>query len=232
VEQQVRVDRRVDVRELRDRIIRARVQRGLVAARARELIEQLRAAVGLPDAISSEGAAAVMLEELEYAQARGAKIAGEVIGFASSAVSDKHGIGQYKAAFMNVLKQAMASAGLKPDDTGHINAHGLSTRRADAEEAQAIAEVFGSRPSPVPVVAAKSYFGNLGAASGLVELIGSVLALQHDRLFRTLNYETPDPECPVKVVTCDTATPGEAFINVNSSPQGQASAVVVRRFVA
>ena len=85
--------------------------------------------------------------------------------------------------------------------------------------------------SPVPVVAAKSYFGNLGAASGLVELIGSLLALKHGRLFRTLNYETPDPECPVNVVaTAMACPPGDVFINVNISPQGQASAVVVRRF--
>jgi 3-oxoacyl-[acyl-carrier-protein] synthase II len=182
-------------------------------------------------AVLGEGAAALMLEELEYAQARSAQILGEIIGFGSSAVSDKRGIGQYKVAFNNVLKQALASARLKPEDVGHVNAHGLSTRRCDAEEAQAIAEVFGSRRSPVPVVAAKSYFGNLGAASGLVELVGSLLSLKHQRLFRTLNYETPDPECPVNVVAADGAPPGDVVVSVNISPQGQASAVVVRRFV-
>jgi 3-oxoacyl-[acyl-carrier-protein] synthase II len=181
-------------------------------------------------AVMGEGAAALMLEELEYAQARGANILGEVAGFASSAVSDKRGIGQYKTAFKNVLNQSLASARLKPEDVGHVNSHGLSTRRCDAEEAQAIAEVFGSRRSPVPVVAAKSYFGNLGAASGLIELIGSLLALKHNRLFRTLNYETPDPECPVNVATGNDQPPGDVFINCNISPQGQASAVVVRRW--
>ncbi len=181
-------------------------------------------------AILGEGAAALMLEELEYAQARGAQILGEIVGFASSAVSDQCGVGQYKTAFRNVLKQSLASAHLSADEVGHIHAHGLSTRRSDAEEAQAIAEVFKERASPVPVVAAKSYFGNLGAAGGLVELIGSLLAIKHGRLFRTLNYETPDPECPVHVVV-DEMSPGDAFINVNISPQGQASAVVVRRFV-
>jgi 3-oxoacyl-[acyl-carrier-protein] synthase II len=180
--------------------------------------------------VLGEGAAAVMLEELEYAQARGAQIIGEIIGFASSAVSDKRGIGQYKTAFKNVLTQAMASSGLTPADIGHIHAHGLSTRRCDAEEAQAIADVFRNRRSPVPVVAAKSYFGNLGAAGGLVELIGSLLSLKNGRLFRTLNYETADAECPVNVVSGQETPPGDAFINVNISPQGQASAVVVRRF--
>jgi 3-oxoacyl-[acyl-carrier-protein] synthase II len=179
--------------------------------------------------VLGEGAAALMLEELEYAQACGAQIVGEIIGFASSAVSDKRGVGQYKTAFKNVLSQALSSTGLKPDDIGHIHAHGLSTRRCDAEEAQAIAEVFRGRRSPVPVVAAKSYFGNLGAAGGLVELIGSLLALKHGRLFRTLNYDTPDAECPVSVVNGEATSSGDIFINVNISPQGQASAVVVRR---
>jgi 3-oxoacyl-[acyl-carrier-protein] synthase II len=181
-------------------------------------------------AVLGEGAAALMLEELEYAQARGAQILGEVIGFASSAVSDKQGIGQYKLAFRNVYSQALASARIKPDDVGHINAHGLGTRRSDAEEAQAIAEVFANRRSPVPVAAAKSYFGNLGAAGGVVELVGSLLSLKHDRLFRTLNYETPDPECPVNVAAAEDLRPGDVFISANISPQGQASAVVVRRF--
>jgi 3-oxoacyl-[acyl-carrier-protein] synthase II len=171
-----------------------------------------------------------MLEELEHARARGAKIHGEVIGFAASAVSDRNAQGQYRTAFQNVYFKALASAQVKPDDVGHVNAHGLGTRRCDAEEAQAIANVFGSRRLPVPVVAAKSYFGNLGAGTGMVELIGSLLALQNGRLFRTLNYEVPDPECPINVVNNVDTPAGDCFISANVSPQGQASAVVVRRF--
>jgi 3-oxoacyl-[acyl-carrier-protein] synthase II len=181
-------------------------------------------------AVLGEGAAALMLEELEYAQTRGAQILGEIIGFASSAVSDKRGIGQYRTAFKNVYSRALSSARIAPDDVGHINAHGLSSRRSDAEEAQAIAEVFGGRRLPVPVAAPKSYFGNLGAASGLVELVCSLLSLKHNRLFRTLNYQTPDPKCPVKVATGDGISPGDIFVSANISPQGQASAVAVRRF--
>jgi 3-oxoacyl-[acyl-carrier-protein] synthase II len=181
-------------------------------------------------AVLGEGAAALMLEELDHAQARGAQILAEIVGFASSAVTNPCAVGQYRTAYQNVLHRSLVSASLSPNDIGHINSHGLSTRRSDAEEAQAIAEVFKTRATPVPVVAAKSYFGNLGAASGLVELICSLLSLKHGRLFRTLNYETPDPECPVHVVAKDNVPPGDAFINVNSSPQGQASAVVVRRF--
>jgi 3-oxoacyl-[acyl-carrier-protein] synthase II len=181
-------------------------------------------------AVLGEGAAAIMLEEVEYAQLRGAQILGEIVGFGSSAVSDLRGIGQYKTAFKNVLKQAIDRGRLKLEQVGHINAHGLSSRRSDAEEAQAIAEVFDGRRPPVPVVAAKSYFGNLGAASGLIELVGSILALKHNRLFRTLNYDTPDPECPVTVVARDDVPPGDSFIKLSITPQGQASAVAVRRF--
>jgi 3-oxoacyl-[acyl-carrier-protein] synthase II len=178
--------------------------------------------------ILGEGAAALILEELSAAQARGAKILGEVIGVASSAAADKHGVAQYKTAIGNVLRALLANSGLAPNDVGHVHAHGLASQRCDAEEAQAIAQAFEKRKSPVPVVAAKSYFGNLGAASGLVELIASLLALQHGRLFRTLNYETPDPQCPVHIAA-DGDSPGTAFLNLNVSPQGQASGVAIRQ---
>ncbi len=183
-------------------------------------------------AVMGEGAAAIILEELSSAQARGAKIFGEVIGAASSAVADRRGIGQTREAVRNVLTLALRSARIEPDEVGHIHAHGLAGRYSDAMEAQGIAEVFKSRKSPVPVVAAKSYFGNLGAAGGMVELIASVLTLQNNRLFATLNYETPDPDCPVNVIAKANVPPGEIFINVSTTPQGQASAAVVKRFAA
>jgi 3-oxoacyl-[acyl-carrier-protein] synthase II len=180
--------------------------------------------------VIGEGAACVMLEELEHANARGAKILGEVIGYGASAVADNRGVGHYKIAFGNVFRQGLKSAGMTPDQIGHVNAHGLSNRRCDAEEAQAIGEIFASRKSPVPVVAPKGNFGNLGAASGLVELIGSLLAFKHGHLFPAINYETPDLECPVNIVKDGSVASGDVFINCNVSPQGQASAVVVRRF--
>ena len=79
-------------------------------------------------------------------------------------------------------------------------------------------------------MAAKSFFGNLGAGSGAVEMVASLLAMQHGRLFRVLNYQTPDPQCPLAVVTTDDAPPGDSFINLNVTPQAQASAVMVRRY--
>jgi len=181
--------------------------------------------------VLGEGAGAMILEELETAQKRGATILGEVIGYGSSAVADKSGAGVVQTAVRNVLKQALQTAGLRPDEVGHLHAHGLSTRSADMQEAQAIHEVFGSRKQPLPVVAAKSYFGNLGAAGGLVEAAASLLAAREGRLFTTLNYETPDPQCPVHIAQAGDPA-GDNFISVNVTPQGQASAIVIKRFAA
>ncbi len=179
--------------------------------------------------VLAEAAGALILEELESAQARGATIYGEVVAGASSSVADPHLAARRDRAMKNVLAATLASAGYAPEEIGHVHAHGLSTRSADVEEAWAIDQVFGSRREPVPVVAAKSYMGNAAAGCGLVEVVASLLALREGRLFRTLNYETPDPQCPVAVVT-DADTPaGENFINVNVTPQAQATAILVRR---
>jgi len=116
---------------------------------------------------------------------------------------------------------------MSPDELGHVHAHGLATSRCDREEAVAIHEVFGE--TQVPVVAAKSYTGNVGAASGMIEAASSLLAINENQLFGTLNYETPDPDCPV-AISSHPAEPGDSFLNLSITPQGQASAVVIRRF--
>jgi 3-oxoacyl-[acyl-carrier-protein] synthase II len=179
--------------------------------------------------VLGEGAGAIVLEEMSVARARGAAILGEVVAAASSSVVDRGRTAHRDQAAMNVLRAVLRHSGMGVDDVGHLHAHGLSTRASDAEEARAIDEVFSARRAPLPVVAAKSYFGNLGAGSGMVELIASLLAWQHNRLFPVLNYETPDPECPVAAVTDDQTLPGSAFINLNVTPQGQAAAVLLRQ---
>jgi 3-oxoacyl-[acyl-carrier-protein] synthase II len=179
--------------------------------------------------VLGEGAAAVMLEELSHAQARGATIYGEVVAAASSSVADRRLVARREQALANVLQGVLRMSGTKADDVGHVHAHGLSTRTCDAEEARAIARVFGGRGRPVPVAAAKSFFGNLGAGSGMVELAASLMAMHHGCLFPILNYETPDPDCPVQAVTSPATPPGDSFINLSVTPQGQASAVMVRR---
>ncbi len=90
----------------------------------------------------------------------------------------------------------MRDAGLAPADVGFVVAHGLSTVDDDRIEAQAIRDTLGD----VPVTAPKSYFGHLGAAAGSLEAALSVLALQHGQVPPTLNYERPDPQCPINVI--------------------------------
>ncbi|MBN2290804.1 MAG: beta-ketoacyl-[acyl-carrier-protein] synthase family protein [Pirellulales bacterium] len=179
--------------------------------------------------VLGEGSGAIVLEELEAAQARGARILGEIVSTASSSAIEPGMIARRDIAIANVLRGALKHAEMSPDGIGHVHAHGLSTRSSDADEARAIDGVFGERADAVPVVAAKSYFGNLGAGSGMVELITSLLSQENGRLFPVLNYDTPDPECPVNAVTDDSMTPGDTFINVSVSPQGQASATLVAR---
>ncbi|NLE39218.1 MAG: beta-ketoacyl-[acyl-carrier-protein] synthase family protein [Pirellulaceae bacterium] len=180
--------------------------------------------------VLGEGAGAVVLEERTAAEARGATILAEVVGSASATAVGANLIARPRQALKNVLEAVLDDASLDVDQIGHVHAHGLATKTSDAEEARAIADVFGSRKTPVPVVAAKGHTGNLGAGSGMIELIASVLALRNDRLFATLNHETPDPECPINVVADGDVPPGDSFINLSVTPQGQASAIVVQRF--
>lgn len=179
--------------------------------------------------VLGEGAGAIVLESWESAQARGAPILGEISGAGSSAVLDARGVGDLKKAAFIALRQALRQARLEPDVVGHIHAHGAATQHADAAEAQAISQLFEPRHEPIPVTAAKSYLGNAGAACGVIELIASVMALQKGTLFPVLNYETPDPECPIHVATGPDTPAGDAFLNLNLTPMGQASALAVRR---
>ncbi len=178
--------------------------------------------------VVGEGAGAIVLEEYESAKKRGATIYGELVGSGSSVVTNSHLQGNQAKAIANAAKAALAEAGIAPGDCGHINAHGLGTKGSDAEEAAAITAAFGDAAQTVRVVAAKSYFGNLGAGSGIVELVASVLALTNDKLFRTLNYETPDPACPLNVSN-EAAAPGSSFLKLSVTPQAQAAAVVVKK---
>ena len=179
--------------------------------------------------VCGEGAGMLVLESLETAQARGAKIYGEVVGYGASVVADRELRGRNEVAIANALSAALADAGIPPEQLGHINAHGLGTPDADRDEAAAIRAALNSSAASIPVVALKSYFGNLGAGSGVVELIGSLLAMGEGALPATLNYETPDPECELPVNREHGAPPGNSFVAINTTPQGQASAVCVSK---
>ncbi len=177
--------------------------------------------------VAGEGAGMVVLEEYESAKSRGATIYAEVLGLGSANVADAALHGKCDVAIERAMKSALRDAGKTPADVGHINAHGLSTTDRDADEARAIRAVLGARADDVPVTAIKSYFGNLGAGGGVVELIASVLALREGRLPRVLNYDSPDPACAVSVTTDDSGKSGHSFLNLSVTPQGQAAVLYV-----
>jgi len=177
--------------------------------------------------VVGEGAGAIVLEELESARRRGATIYAEVLGTGSSMVAHGDLAGQHAQALANAARTALNEAKIAPDQLGHVNAHGLGTAASDVAEAQALTEVLGSYGNSVPVAAAKSSFGNLGASSGVIELIASTKALHEQRLFRTLNFETADPQCPLAVAAEDGIPPGNSFLKLSVTPQAQATALVV-----
>src|SRR5689334_19681755 len=176
--------------------------------------------------VAGEGAGMIVLVELSSAKARGATIYAEVLGLGSANVADAELRGKCDVALERAMKAALHDAGRTPADVGHINAHGLSTTERDEDEARAIQNLFGPRAGEVPVAALKSYFGNLGAGSAVVELIGSTLAMREGKLPPVLNYNTADPECRLAVAT-EGVSPGRSFLNLSVTPQGQAAVLYV-----
>ncbi len=146
--------------------------------------------------VLSEGAGLLVLEELEHAKARGAKIYAELLGYGMSADGghitqpDKNGTGAAHA-----MALAVRDARIDPTEIGYINAHGTSTPLGDQAETTAIKSVFKDHAYKLSVSSTKSQLGHLLGASGGVELIFSVLALRDSLIPPTINYETPDPAC-------------------------------------
>lgn len=174
--------------------------------------------------VHGEGAGAFVLESREHAEARGAKILARILAFSHAFEPHRPGQPLQGVAIRAAIRQALDRAGLRPSDLGHVNADGLSTTLDDQVEAQAIRETLGD----VPVTAPKSFFGNLSAGTGAVEMAASVLALEKGAIPPTLNYVRPDPACPVNVVHGKPAPLGNPVaLVVNHSRVGQSVAVVI-----
>jgi 3-oxoacyl-[acyl-carrier-protein] synthase II len=151
--------------------------------------------------VMGEGAASLILESLEFAQARGAKILGEISGYGSS--NDAYHISapsENGAGAALCMQTALKDANLSPGDIGYINAHGTSTYLNDKSETAAIKTVFGEQAYKIPVSSTKSMTGHLLGAAGAIEALICVKTLQDGMLPPTINYETPDPECDLDYV--------------------------------
>jgi len=182
--------------------------------------------------ILGEGAAIIVLEELEHARRRSAPIYGEIAGYGSTGdafrITDTHPEGRGAVACM---KLALADAGLEPEQIDYVNAHGTSTIVNDKIETMAIKEVFGRYAQQVPVSSVKSMLGHLIAAAGGLEVIICTKTIADGVIPPTTNYEEPDPECDLDYVPNEAR---QATVNTTLSNSfgfgGQNISLVVRRF--
>ena len=175
--------------------------------------------------VLGEGGGVLILEDLGHARKRGAPIYAELVGFGAAFDRERTGAGLARA-----IRAALNEAGVGPEEVDHVNAQGFGGVKADSWEALGIREVFGDVRPPVPAFAPKSYFGNLGAGAGTTELAASVLALAHGVCPATLNYEEPDPACPVAVVAgAPRPVTRRHVVKVSFTEMGQCAAVVLRR---
>lgn len=151
--------------------------------------------------VMGEGSSVVILEELEHAKRRGAKIYGEVLGYGCTAdayrITDIHPEGR---GAIGCMTASLKDARLSPDDVGYVNAHGTSTTVNDKVETVACKAVFGDRAKQVPVSSTKSMMGHLIAAAGVTEMIVCLKTIEQGVLPPTINMENPDPLCDLDYI--------------------------------
>ncbi|MGH3043713.1 MAG: beta-ketoacyl-ACP synthase II [Gaiellaceae bacterium] len=151
--------------------------------------------------VMAEGAAVFVLEELEAARARGARVYAEVLGYGAS--NDAHHMLQpdpESGGVVSMMRAALDRAGVDPNQVDYINAHGTGTPLGDLAETQAIKEVFGDHAYELAVSSTKSMLGHMFGAAGAIEAMACVLAIHEGVLPPTINYEEPDPDCDLDYV--------------------------------
>jgi 3-oxoacyl-[acyl-carrier-protein] synthase II len=181
--------------------------------------------------VMGEGAAIVVLEELEHAKARGAKIYAEVVGYGCSADAyhitspAEDGAGAAKA-----MEFAMADAGLKPEDITYINAHGTSTHHNDLFETRAIKKAFGDHAQNIKINSTKSMVGHLLGAAGAIEFVTCVKELEEGYIHPTVGYKVPDEELDLDY--CKEAVKGEFTYALSNSLGfgGHNATIIVKKF--
>ena len=175
--------------------------------------------------ILGEGGAMFVIETLDAAQARGAKIYAEIVGFGMSA--DAHHLTMPLAGgAAKAMREAVADGGLRPEQVGYVNAHGTATQANDPMESEAIRMVFGDHTDNIRVSSTKSMHGHTLGAAGAIEAAATVLGLHHGLLPPNANFNEPDPECNLNVIANEAvAAEPEAAIS-NSFAFGGLNAVL------
>lgn len=167
--------------------------------------------------VMGEGSGILIMESLDFALARGARIYAEMLGFGMNddayhiTAPDPEGDGA-----MMTMKLALDDAGLKPQDVSYINAHGTSTPYNDLTETKAIKKLFGEHAKKLAISSTKSMIGHLLGGSGAAELVATILSIRDNIVHPTINYETPDPECDLDYVP-NTARKMEVKIALSNS---------------
>ncbi len=178
--------------------------------------------------VMGEGAGFMLLETLESAKARGAKIYAEIAGFGAS--GDAYHMTAPKEdgeGMATAMRNAINDAGVSTEAVDHINAHGTSTYLNDLCETRAIKTVFGKRAYSIPVTANKSQIGHLLGAAGGIEGVFSALTLHHGVIPGFINYETPDPECDLDYVTTGNRNVQAEYVLCNSFGFGGTNACIL-----
>jgi len=177
--------------------------------------------------VVAEGAAMIVLEELEHAKKRGAKILGEVIGFSS--LCDGHHMSTPESAGMKAtMIEALKYANLKPEQIDYINAHATATDTGDSAEAQATREVFGSK---TPVSATKSYTGHTLGGAGVHELIYCLMMIEDSLIYPTLNLKNLDPRCEgINIITDITKKELNYVLSNNFAFGGINTSIIIKKY--
>jgi 3-oxoacyl-[acyl-carrier-protein] synthase II len=178
--------------------------------------------------VMGEGAGLLVLEDLEHAQRRGAKIYGEVAGYGLSGDA-YHMAAPEGAGAARAMQEALDNAGIAPCDVGYINAHGTSTPQGDTVELQAIEKVFGDHAKDLAVSSTKSAIGHLLGAAGGVEAIFALQSLNTGILPPTLNLHNCSEKTPLNLVPLEAQKKDLSFVLSNSFGFGGANASVVFR---
>lgn len=181
--------------------------------------------------IFSEGAGALILEDMSHAKERQAEIHAEVLGgWMNNNAFHLTAPAKLGAGSAMVMTRALAEAGVAPESIDHIDAHGTGTKYNDVTETQAIKTVFGEHASSLTVTSIKATTGHLMGAAGAIESISAIKTMKHGIIPPTINFETPDPECDLDYVT-NTAREADVKTVVSNSAGigGCNSAVVLRR---